>query len=65
MYRNYCSYDKYCRWCGKAYKAKAPIGKDGFHSNACKMAHHRAYKKYVTAKRPAGRQTRPGPRHAK
>lgn len=44
---------KHCRWCGKSYVAVKPVGKDGFHSKACKQAHYRAYKNYVTAKRQA------------
>lgn len=43
---------KHCRWCGIYYAAKKPVGRDGFHSAGCKQAHHRAYKKWVTA-RPA------------
>jgi len=42
---------KHCRWCGKAYKAHKPVGRDGFCCNAHKMAHARAYKKYVTRKK--------------
>lgn len=41
---------KHCRWCGKAYQASQPVGKDGFCSSLCKQAHYRAYKKYVTTK---------------
>lgn len=51
---------RHCRWCGNQYHASRPIGKDGFCKSACKQAHHRAYKKYVTAKQPA---TRPGLDH--
>lgn len=40
---------KHCRWCGKSYIGSYPIDRDGFHSAACKQAHYRAYKKYVTA----------------
>ena len=47
--KQYCqSYKKHCRWCGKAYHAYKPVGRDGFHSQACKQAHYRAYKAYVT-----------------
>lgn len=42
-------YPKYCRWCGNQYKGTKPVGKDGFCRDACKQAHYRAYKKYVTA----------------
>ncbi len=41
---------KHCRWCGKRYYAHHPVGRDGFDLPACKQAHYRAYKKYVTAK---------------
>jgi len=44
---------KHCRWCGKAYTATKPKGKDGFDTKACKQAHYRAFKKYVTGKRQA------------
>ncbi|MCK5607236.1 hypothetical protein KAR91_35460 [Candidatus Pacearchaeota archaeon] len=52
---------RHCRWCGIEYKATRPIGRDGFCSAACKQAHYRAYKKWVTAKclaatRPADRK---------
>ena len=49
MYYAHAYYNNHCRWCGKAYRAKKPLEKDGFCSNAHKMAHHKAYKKYVTA----------------
>ena len=38
---------KHCRWCGKEYQANIPRDRDGFCSNAHKMAHARAYKKYL------------------
>ena len=41
---------KHCRWCGKPYMANLPKGKDGFCSDAHKMALTRARKKYVTRK---------------
>ena len=41
---------RYCRWCGKAYKPKKDIGRDGFCCIEHKQAHYRAYKKYVTQK---------------
>lgn len=44
---------KHCRWCGKGYYAKKPIDRDGFCCKACKQAHYRAYKKWVTARRAA------------
>ena len=40
---------KHCRWCGLGYRAIRPRGRDGFCCPACKQAHYRAYKKYVTA----------------
>lgn len=55
------SHHKHCRWCGKSYTASKPVGRDGFHSAACKMAHHRAYKKYVTGKKPAASDIAQGP----
>jgi len=39
---------KHCRWCGKPYYANKPDDRDGFDSAKCKMAFHRAYKRYVT-----------------
>ena len=50
----YYKVTRYCRWCGKAYEPKKDIGKDGFCCNACRQAHFRAYKKYVTQKAIAG-----------
>ena len=47
----YLKVTKHCRWCGKAYRAHKPEGKDGFCCDAHKMAHARAYKKYVTKKK--------------
>lgn len=41
---------KHCRWCGNVYYASQPLYKDGFCKPAHKMAHARAYKKYVTRK---------------
>lgn len=41
---------KHCRWCGTAYYASQPLYKDGFCKPSHKMAHARAYKKYVTRK---------------
>ncbi len=49
---------KHCRWCGIGYHANLPKFKDGFHSAACKQAHYRAYKNYVTAKSTAAARTR-------
>ena len=43
--------EKHCRWCQKEYQAKIPQGRDGFHSNACKVALNRAYKKYLKRKK--------------
>ena len=37
----------YCRWCGHTYRPLKDTDRDGFCSPACKMAHHRAYKKYI------------------
>jgi len=51
MYKDYYHYDKHCRWCGKQYHAHKPHDRDGFCKTACKQAHYRAYKKYVTTKR--------------
>jgi len=42
----------YCRWDGKQYKPIKETDRDGFCCPACKMAHHRAYNKYVTTQRP-------------
>jgi len=44
-------YLKHCRWCSKPYEAHKPVGMDGFCCDAHKMAHARAYKKYVTRKK--------------
>lgn len=41
---------RYCRWCGKQYKAKKDVNKDGFCGKVCKQALYRAYKKYVPQK---------------
>lgn len=41
---------KHCRWCGVPYYAAQPLYKDGFCIPAHKMAHTRAYQKYVTQK---------------
>ncbi len=49
MYHSGYAQRKHCRWCGVEYYAKKPINRDGFCSAACKQAHHRSYKKYVTA----------------
>ena len=38
----------YCRWCGNEYTPVKQTDRDGFDTKACKQAHHRAYKKYVT-----------------
>jgi len=46
---------KHCRWCGVAYRAHKPVDRDGFCKDACKMAHARAYKKYVTRKNAGSR----------
>jgi len=50
MYKKGYKTIKHCRWCGITYKAVKPYKQDGFCSDAHKMAHHRAYKKYVTGK---------------
>lgn len=42
-------YHWWCRWCGHEYKPVREGERDGFCSAACKMAHHRAWKEYVTA----------------
>lgn len=42
---------KHCRWCGKAYQAHQPHGRDGFCGKPHKQAHYRAYKAYVIAKK--------------
>ncbi len=52
---------RHCRWCGKAYSATRPIGKDGFCTSGHKQAHYRAYKKYVTRKTDIGSSSAPGP----
>ncbi len=44
---------KHCRWCGVGYHASQPKFRDGFCSGVHKQAHYRAYKNYVTGKRPA------------
>lgn len=44
---------KHCRWCGGEYYATKPVNRDGFCKLACKQAHYRAYKKYVTSRAPA------------
>ncbi len=49
---------KYCRWCGYGYNASKPTDRDGFCKPACKQAHYRAHKAYVTAR--ASRISRPG-----
>jgi len=53
MYYSRLRTGKHCRWCQQPYKAKKPYDKDGFCSPACKQAHYRAYKNYVTQKNPA------------
>lgn len=53
MYSTRRNYQTVCRWCGRPYTAKFPVTKPGFCRNACKQAHYRAYKKYVTARRAA------------
>jgi len=55
MFSYHSHLTKHCRWCGKPYSAKKPVDRDGFCKAACKQAHYRAYKNYVTAKsqRPA------------
>lgn len=50
MYYPPANPNKHCRWCRKRYYAHKPYDGDGFCSAACKQAHYRAYKKYVTAK---------------
>jgi len=50
MWYNKNKYYHHCRWCGIPYKSIKPCKQDGFHSKACKQAHYRAYKKYVTGR---------------
>ena len=50
-WEEYHKVEKHCRWCSKPYKAHKPVGRDGFCCDAHKMAHARAYKKYVTRKK--------------
>jgi len=45
-HRNYDSVN--CHWCGGYAKRYKSYDKHIFCSNRCKMAHYRAYKKYVT-----------------
>lgn len=45
----------YCRWDGKTYKPLQETDRDGFCCTACKQAHYRALKKYVTLQVPRGR----------
>ena len=52
-------HNEHCHWCGKAFYPKKPTQTHTFCCNACKMAHHRAYKNYVTQKT---RQLERGPR---
>ncbi|GAH57530.1 unnamed protein product [marine sediment metagenome] len=42
-------YRWYCRWCSSEYKPLKETDRDGFCKGACKQAHYRAYKHYVTA----------------
>ena len=44
-------YYRFCRWCGDSYTTLKRTDRDGFCTKACKQAHHRAYKKYVTLKK--------------
>ena len=44
----YFDFEVICHWCGKHFKAKRSRLEVRFCSARCKMAHHRAYKKYVT-----------------
>ncbi|KKN24049.1 hypothetical protein LCGC14_0898730 [marine sediment metagenome] len=37
---------RYCRWDGTRYKPAKDIGRDGFCCDACRNAHHRAFKKW-------------------
>jgi len=46
-------YEHFCRWCNQSYNSKKPHPSSGFCSTAHKQAHYRAYKKYVTGKKPA------------
>lgn len=57
MYNFRARENLYCRWCGNEYKSKKPQVRDGFCCNACKMAHQRAYKKYVTQRRARGKES--------
>jgi len=41
---------RYCRWDSIPYKPDKDIGRDGFCCDACRNAHHRAYKKWRDAK---------------
>lgn len=55
----------YCRWDGKQYKPLKDTDRDGFCCDACKMALHRAVKKYNAWKlsRKIGQKSaQPGPR---
>lgn len=42
--------EKHCRFCQKPYTAHIPKDRDGFCSDAHKMALNRAYKKYIKRK---------------
>lgn len=46
-------WEGHCRWCGKSYYPKERLDRDGFCCPAHKQAHYRAYKKYVTSRKPA------------
>lgn len=48
MSKWYYDYDLICHWCSKVYKAKKGRLQARFCCKACKQAHYRAYKKYVT-----------------
>ena len=51
-------YRWYCRWCGNTYTPTKQTERDGFCTNKCKQAQHRAYTKYknsVTPKKGSSR----------
>jgi len=47
MYKSYW----FCRWCGVMYNPEKQTERDGFCTDACKQAHYRAYRKYVTLRK--------------
>ncbi|MBA7661582.1 hypothetical protein ES703_69602 [subsurface metagenome] len=48
MGKFYLDWEVVCHWCGKHFMAKRGRLEVRFCSAKCKMAHHRAYKRYVT-----------------